>query len=30
MMAYGGFMDTNDIIRQIDTEISNLQRAERY
>jgi hypothetical protein len=28
MMAYGGFMDTNDIIKQIDTEISNLQRAK--
>jgi hypothetical protein len=27
MMAFGGVMDTNDIIRQIDTEISNLQQA---
>jgi hypothetical protein len=27
MMANGGVMDTNDIIRQIDTEISNLQQA---
>jgi hypothetical protein len=27
MMAIGDVMDTNDIIRQIDTEISNLQRA---
>jgi hypothetical protein len=26
-MTYGGVMDTNDIIKQIDTEISNLQRA---
>jgi hypothetical protein len=29
MMAYGGVMDTNDIIKQIDTEISNLQQARR-
>jgi hypothetical protein len=27
MMTYGGVMDTNDIIKQIDTEISNLQQA---
>jgi hypothetical protein len=27
MMAFGGVMDTNDIIKQIDTEISNLQQA---
>jgi hypothetical protein len=27
MMACGGVMDTNDIIKQIDTEISNLQQA---
>jgi hypothetical protein len=27
MMAYGGVMDTNGIIKQIDTEISNLQQA---
>jgi hypothetical protein len=27
MMAYGDVMDTNDIIEQIDTEISNLQQA---
>jgi hypothetical protein len=27
MMAYGGVMDTNDIVKQIDTEISNLQQA---
>jgi hypothetical protein len=25
--SYGGVMDTNDIIKQIDTEISNLQEA---
>jgi hypothetical protein len=25
--SHGGVMDTNDIIKQIDTEISNLQRA---
>jgi hypothetical protein len=27
MMTYGGVMDTNDIISQIDIEISNLQQA---
>jgi hypothetical protein len=27
MMAYGGVMDTNDIIKQIDTEISNLEQS---
>jgi hypothetical protein len=27
MMKSGGFMDTNGIIKQIDTEISNLQKA---
>jgi hypothetical protein len=27
MMKSGGFMDTNGIIRRIDTEISNLQKA---
>jgi low affinity Fe/Cu permease len=27
MMAFGGVMDTNNIIQQIDTEISNLQQA---
>jgi hypothetical protein len=27
-MSYGGVMDTNDIIKQIDTQISNLQQAK--
>jgi low affinity Fe/Cu permease len=27
MMTYGGVMDTNDIIKQIDTQISSLQEA---
>jgi hypothetical protein len=27
-MSYGGVMDTNDIIKQIDTQISNLLQAK--